>query len=300
MVSSAYTPSITKMRHAIIANPASGRMTIDEKRSALATAAAILNAEIYGLDTTTAWQLSQCAQELASRCDLLVVAGGDGTLSDVMNAVDTAQTPIAFLPLGTGNAMQKALTYKGNLADIALRIRDGHIRQYDLINCDGKIRAFMASVGIEGAVIALRDQYLTQGARGFRAYGRAVFGAYFKEYRRTNATINEDGTVFEVQKLLSLMVTKQPYYGFGMHVVPKARFDDGNLHILCITAGLFKSLLGGVTAFTIGNRIGRYSTGRRVTAELDRPLVLQVDGNAGWAAERFTFTVIPKALKLKC
>ena len=288
------------MRYAIITNPVSGNMTIDQKRSALATAAAILDAQIHGLDTMSADALCRCAQELTGRCDVLVIAGGDGTLSDIINAIDTAQTPIAFLPLGTGNAMRHALKYKGSLADTALRIRNGRIREFDLINCDNKRRAFMASVGIEGAVIRLRDQLRARGVTGFKAYLGAALGSYFKEYHRANARITIDGAVFEVKNLLSLMVVKQPYYGFGMKVVPKARFDDGNLHILSINSGPFKSVMGGLTAFTIGNRIGRYYTGRQVTAELERPLVLQIDGNEGWAAETITFRVLPKALKLRC
>ena len=73
--------------------------------------------------------------------DVLVIAGGDGTLSDIINSIDTAQKPVAFLPLGTGNTMQHALKYKGSIAEIAMRIRDGEIHQYDLVNCQGKVRS---------------------------------------------------------------------------------------------------------------------------------------------------------------
>ena len=101
------------MRYAIIANPASGKMKVDQKRSVLARAAEILDSDINGLDTETPEEFTQCAQELATRCDLLVVAGGDGSLSDIINSIDTAKIPIGFLPLGTGNAMGHALKYKG-------------------------------------------------------------------------------------------------------------------------------------------------------------------------------------------
>jgi hypothetical protein len=42
------------MRYAIITNPVAGKMTVDQKLSALANAAAILDAKIHGLDTTSA------------------------------------------------------------------------------------------------------------------------------------------------------------------------------------------------------------------------------------------------------
>jgi len=128
------------MNYAIIANPASGKKSIAEKHSVLIRASKILNAEIHGLDTTTSEEFCQYARELANRCDVLVIAGGDGTLSDIINSIDTAQKPVAFLPLGTGNAMQHALKYKGSIAEIAMRIRDAEIHQYDLVNCQGKER----------------------------------------------------------------------------------------------------------------------------------------------------------------
>jgi diacylglycerol kinase family enzyme len=288
------------MRYAIIANPASGNMTLAQKHSVLAKAAEILDAKIHGLDTATSDELGQCARELATHCDVLVTAGGDGTLSHIINSIDTAQTPIAFLPLGTGNAMRHALRYKGTVADIAMRIRDGEIHQYDLVNCQERRRAFMSSVGIEGTIIRLRDQYLARGYTGFKAYLGAFIYAYFSKYKRTIAEITIDDTTFNVKNLLSLMVVKQPYYGFGMKVVPRARFDDHLLHILSVNSGLLECAIGVAATFTIGNRIGHYSTGHQLAVKLERPLALQIDGDTAWEAEAFTFTILPKALKIKC
>ncbi len=287
------------MHYAIIANPASGRMTVDRKRFELTKAAQILDAQIHGLDTGSAQELAQCAQELAARYDILVAAGGDGTFSDIINAVDPSQTPVAYLPLGSGNAMRYALKYKGDLIDIAMRIRDGRIHNYDLINCDDKKRAFTVSIGIEGTVIRLRDRYVAQGAVGLGPYLKAALRSYLKEYKHTDVRITIDGEVFKMKNLLSLMIVKHPYYGYGMNVVPRARFHDGWLHICCFDSGPFKFLVGGITAFTIGNRIGQYYTGKRLTVKLDRPLALQYDGNSGWEADAFTFKVLSGALKIK-
>jgi diacylglycerol kinase (ATP) len=264
------------MRYAIITNPVSGKMTVDQKRTVLAKAAEILDANIYGLDTITADDFGQCARELATHCDVLVTAGGDGTFSDIINSIDTAHTTIA------------------------MRIRDGKIQEYDLINCDKKKRAFMTSIGIEGTLIRLRNQCLAQGATGFKTYLRAAFNAYFREYKRAIATITVDDATFDTENLLSLMVVKQPYYGFGMNVVPEARFYDRKLHIFCINSGLLKCTIGVVTAFTIGNRIGKYCTGQKISVQLERPLILQIDGNYAWKSDVFSFTVMPNALKIKC
>ena len=201
--------------------------------------------------------------------------------------------------MGSGNALQYALQYKGNLVDIAVGIKNGEIHQFDLINCDDKKLAFMASIGIEGAITKLRDRYLVQGETGLKTYLKAAFRASFSEYRRFKATITVDGKTSDVNNLLSLMVVKQPYYGYAMKVVPKARFNDRQLHLLYISSGLFMSLVGIGTAFTIGNRAGQYRKGRQVSVQLDHPVLLQIDGNPAWENDAFIFTVMARGLKLK-
>jgi diacylglycerol kinase family enzyme len=275
-------------------------MTVDEKRSALAGAAHVLDAPIHGLDTATAEELRRCAQELIAQHDVLVVAGGDGTFSDIINGVDTTRAVLAYLPLGSGNALAHALKCKGNLTEIAFRIRDGKIRTVDLIACDGNRSALSASVGIEDRIIRWRDDYQSRGLKGFRSYFRAVLKAYFRDYVRARVMVWMDDVRLEISDLLSLMVAKHPYYGYGMRVVPRARLDDRRLHVLSIQSGALGCLLGAVSAFTVGNRTGHYGTAERVAVKADRPLGLQIDGNCAREARSFHFVLRPGALRIKC
>jgi diacylglycerol kinase family enzyme len=288
------------MRYAIVTNPASGKLSIDEKRSALRRAARILESDIYGLETQNAAELVDCARHLSTQCDVIVVAGGDGAFSDIVNSLDTAQITLAFLPLGSGNALKSALAYKGSLEAIAERIKTGGLRKFDLIDCDGRRRAFMASVGFEGKVIAQRDRYLLQGAKGFHAYSKSFFLSYLKYGPRPTARLRIDEDLVEIEKILSILIMKQPFYGYGMKVACEARFDDGKLHILGVNSGLLGTLLGAFTAFTFGNRIGKYWTGHELEVILNRPLPLQIDGNVAWEDRRFVFRILPESLSMKC
>jgi diacylglycerol kinase family enzyme len=288
------------MRYTILTNPAAGKLSIDEKRSALESAGRVLGSDIYGLDTRSAAELADCARHLSGQCDVLVVAGGDGTFSDISNALETERITLAFLPLGSGNALRSALSYRGSMEEIARRIKNGRMRKFDLIDCDGQKRAFMASIGFEGKVINRRDHYLRQGAKGFQAYFKAVILSYFQYGPRPKARLLTDMDQIEIKDLLSILVMKQPFYGYGMKVAREARFDDGRLHILGINSGLLGTVLGAMTAFTFGNRIGRYWVSHELEVILNRPLPLQVDGNAAWKDRRFVFRILPEALSIKC
>jgi diacylglycerol kinase (ATP) len=288
------------MRYAILTNPMSGSLSAAARRKALATAAKILDAEVHGLDIKTREEFSLCAKEISPYADVLVVAGGDGTVSDVINAIDTTQTPIAYLPLGSGNALAYGLGYPMGIARTAKRIRAARILEYDLIRCDGRKRAILASIGIEGTVLRIRDRYLARGVGGCTAYCGAFLEACLRPRRPVSLELELGGKRFGVRNPLTLIMAKHPYFGYGMKIVPSARFDDGMLHILCIAGGLTNAAGALLTSFTIGNRVGRFVQGRKATVRLEKPLALQIDGNLAWEADRFAFEAMPKALKIKC
>jgi diacylglycerol kinase family enzyme len=287
------------MQYAIITNPASGTFSLSRRRRVLADAARILHAEVHGFDTTSKEEFLVCARDLARKCDVLVVAGGDGSLSDVINAIDTKERPIAYIPLGSGNAMRYALHIRGSIAQVATRIKEGRIRDFDLILCDERRLAYMVSIGLESAVIKKRDEYKAQGTSGFKAYLMAFLAAYLKDFKGIKARIAVNGRSFEASSLLSLMIMKQPYYGYGLKVMPGARLDDGRLHVRVLHTGLISSLVGGVTSLAVGNRVGLYRTGDRVSLTLEKPLMMQADGDVAWEAKEFRFKVLAGALRMK-
>lgn len=273
---------------------------MDQKRKLLGKAARILDAKVVGLDVKTREEFASCAKQVACSVDILVVAGGDGSVSDVINAVDTLKTPIAYLPMGSGNALAHGLKYPLGITRAARRIRDGRIREYDLILCDGRKKAILASVGIDGTVLRLRDHHLARGVKGLTAYSRAFFEAYFHHYRPFSMKMDIEDEPFHLSNVLSVLFVKHPFYGYGLNLVPHARLDDRKLHILCATAGVENTLCTILSAFTIGNRTGTFLQGRNVTVKLEKPLTLQTDGDPAWEADRFAFEVLPRSLKIKC
>ena len=286
-------------RTVILANPVSGSGDIETKRAMLMPAAAILNAPIYGLETRSESEFIQCGVELAKDADRLAIAGGDGAFSQIVNAIDSRQTALAYFPMGSGNALRHAFKVNGlSFEAIAKRIAELPERSLDLIDCDGRKRAFMASVGIEAVALALRGKHTLTGRSRFSAYVHAAMDAYFKEYLRQPAAITIDGETRNANRLLTAMIVKQPYYGFGMKVAPRARFDDGKLHTLVVESGLIGVGMLIAESFTIGNRVGRYRTAETMTVRCELPLRLQYDGELGWEATSFQFRVMTGALRI--
>ena len=124
------------MQFGMIVNPTAGPTNVNRKARTLQAVKEILgDCEIRGLDTRSREEFMACAAELAREVEVLIVAGGDGSFSDAINALDN-NTTFSYLPLGSGCALQYALDLPPQLTRTAKRIKEGRLHLYDLILCD--------------------------------------------------------------------------------------------------------------------------------------------------------------------
>ena len=288
------------VKFGVIANPTAGTMSASRKAQTLQAVKEVLgDCEIRGLDTRSREEFMQCAAELAREVEVLIVAGGDGTFSDAINALDSATT-FSYLPLGTGCALQYALDLPPQLTRAAKRIKEGRLRFYDLILCDESRKAFMASVGLEADILQRREALRESGIKGPPAYAMAMFGSFFTELERTDMTITLDGEELIVPNAVTAIVTKIPYYGYKMKVVPNAVFDDGHLHLLAINSGWAEIVGGLANAFLYENKLGLYRKAREIRITMARERHAQLDGNLYRKGTEFYFRVLPQALRMWC
>ncbi len=288
------------MKFGMIVNPTAGATNAARKAQALQAVQEVLgDCEIRGLDTRSREEFMQCAAELAREVEVLIVAGGDGTFSDAINALDS-NTVLSFLPLGSGCALQYALNLPPQLTRVAKRIKEGQLHLYDLILCDDSRKAFMASVGLEADILQRREALRESGINGPPAYAMAAFGSFFTELERTDMTLTLDGEELHVPNAVTAIVTKIPYYGYKMKVVPNAVFDDGFLHLLAINSGWAEIVGGMANAFLYENKLGLYRKAREIRITTQRERYAQLDGNIYRKGATFHFRVLPQALRMWC
>jgi diacylglycerol kinase (ATP) len=288
------------MRYGIVVNPIAGKTTEDEKRRIIAGVRKDLGPDTLdaGWDTHNADELGQCARDLATKVDVLVVAGGDGTLSDIINAVDP-ETVLSHLPMGSGNAWRKTLGLPRPFKEVTRIIKAGREHRLDLILCDGRRKALFASIGIDGHVLSERAKYLAEGVRGFDAYFRATTRSLLGGYKRKDATLTIDDETLEVPQIMSLMITKTRFYGYGFEVVPRAKPDDGLLHVLAVSTGFGGTIYGIITSFLGGNRVGEYRRGKTASVTTEQPAYLQIDGTLEREGKDFKFELLAAAITIR-
>ncbi len=290
--------STRNMRYAILTNPVTGSLSIGEKYQELGPVVDILGPDclVYGLDTRNTQEFRACARRLAKRTDVLVVAGGDGTFNEVLNAVPD-KTVLAYLPLGSGNALRHALRLPITLPGIARRIKRRTPRRLDLISCNG-IKALFASVGVEGKVLLEREKFVRQGIKGLESYVRATVKSVLGGVEGMSGEVEVDGDKFPVSKCFSLIVSKIKFYGYGIMIMPQAKLNDGMLHTLLVSLELFDPNCGLAAVLVGGHKGGAYRACREISFKTRRMIPWQLNGSVQKKAKQFRFKVLPAALRI--
>ena len=157
--------------------------------------------------------------------DLVVAAGGDGTVGTVARELLGRETALAILPLGSVMNIARMLKIPRELDSAAQVIATGQVRAIDVGIAKGKIFYEGGSVGLNAAVF--REAQLVDAG-----HYQALFAAIWTliRYRPPRMIIHLDERVLTT-RALAVTISNGPYTGLGFTVAPNARLDDGKFDI---------------------------------------------------------------------
>ncbi len=298
------------MRYVILANPQSGNLPEHEKEFLLSGARGILDCEVIGFGQLKQKFLTE-AVRLKQEYDCVVVAGGDGTFSDVINAGSNENVVLAYLPLGTGNAMGSALGYElsefRDIAGIARKIKRGDNKSIDAILCETpntSAKGLITGVGMDADIINRSQGLRIAGMNPLNSYIAGSITSVFGGYQRQTVSLEIDDKATAISDMVAFAITKHPYFGYGLRANPHAVLDSGKLHGLSFTGGIPMILKVLMTSSFNGNIFGGNTEGAPHLAEKIKitstnPLPLHVDGNFVDSANEFEFTILQKELTMR-
>ena len=277
---------------AILANPAAGRLVRDRERGRLDAVARRLDCPVFGLDTASAGEFREAASELSRRAEVLLVAGGDGTFTDVLNS-RLGGAMLGYLPFGTGNALRCALGI--GLAGRAYldKVRRREATPVGVMEVNGSRKALFASLGVDALTVLRYAEQAAAGRTGLvgyaLAFARALAGYAPGDLRVAGA----GGQVEEVRRNLAAIVSKHPFYGYGLRV-NRGRITDSDLFFRSVSANPL-ALPGVLAAAALRRepRLGFLRRGPEFTVESDADQFLQYDGEWGGVGRRFHFAARP-------
>jgi YegS/Rv2252/BmrU family lipid kinase len=224
-------------------------------------------------------ELSAIIRRHAPSVDLLVLAGGDGTMNAAASAIVETGLPLGILPLGTANDLARTLGIPANANAAARVILEGRRRRIDLGEVNGHPFFNVASIGLSVAVTKELTGELKR-RWGRLAYAIAALRA-LPRARPFRAEIVCDGQVHRV-RTLQIAIGNGRYYGGGMAVEEDAEPDDGVLHLYSLefdSAWWLALLIPALRAGRQGNwRRVRTASCREVEVRTRKPRRVNADG----------------------
>jgi YegS/Rv2252/BmrU family lipid kinase len=233
-----------------------------------------LAAEVVVTESGTAAERAAGEAVQAGR-QLVVAAGGDGTIGTVAAVLLDSPTALGILPLGSVMNVPRMLDLPRELEAAAAVLARGETRLIDVGLANGLVFYETASVGINAAIFGAAANFSEGNWRSMRRLLRLVFA-----YRPARLRLRIDDHELRTRALM-VTVSNGPYAGIGMTVAPDARLDDGAFDVTIFRHFSKLELLRHLASISFGRRSYTPHTqthrGAHVLIESRRPLPVRAD-----------------------
>lgn len=220
--------------------------------------------------------------------DLVVVGGGDGTVSCAAGRFAGTGIVLGVLPLGTANDLARTLEIPGDLAGACAALAGGKVVDIDLGRANGHPFLNVASVGLSVGVTETLSPRLKRYL-GPAAYAVAAVRAYARHrpFRARLEFPEGDHDTLELEDMLQVAVGNGRHYGGGNTVAPTAGIDDHLLDIYAIPGAPLREHVRIARLLKDGSFVERHGvhhlTTRRVRLVTEPPMPVNLDGEIATA-----------------
>lgn len=229
--------------------------------------------------------------------ELLIAAGGDGTLNIVAKIAPDFDLPVMILPCGSANGMARELAVPNDVAGAYDVLVNYKIRAIDLLKINGHTCVHLADVGLNARIVKRFEQ---DPKRGLITYAKHLFNEIFL-IRSKRFELRYDGKMIR-RKAVSITFANASKYGTGAVINPSGKIDDGKFE-LCIVRPFPR-----LKIFSLAWKMFR---GTLQTSEYfeviacteaqvkhKKGVMLQVDGEVIGKVKQIDISIQPNVLKL--
>jgi diacylglycerol kinase (ATP) len=281
------------MRTVLIINPASGISALAETQydtlESEESGEEMILTELrkYGIEAEV-WHttLEDPGKGLANKAadehvDLVIAAGGDGTIHAVARGLVKRESTLGIIPMGTMNNLAHSLGIPLPLEAACAIIAKGETRAIDMGIINEKPFLEVAGIGIEAALFPAAEELKSPG---FFSTMRGVFNGIFTlfAYQPTKLKISFDDKKRRSYQAIQVTICNAPFYGAHFQIAPNVLMDDGLLDVVIYKTFSKFEYFRHAISITQGRRIFQPKiTHRRVKSlriSTDQPIEIQADG----------------------
>ena len=210
--------------------------------------------------------------------ELIILGGGDGTVSGLVDLLVGKHVKLGVLPLGTANSFVRTLGIPLDLEGAMDVIAAGHFRRIDLGMIDGDYFANVAAIGLSPLIAETVPHNLKAwaGRMGYLSWAVWKFMG-FKPF----TLIVDDGSGPQRVRAVEVRISNGGFLG-GTEVVDEAEPDSGEIIVQAVTGHVKRRLVWNwfSSHFRLPSRSETVTNfhGRELRIVTEPPLAISIDG----------------------
>lgn len=229
--------------------------------------------------------------------EIIVLAGGDGTIHRFAPLVTEHQLTLGIIPSGSANGLAKEL---GITMDNALElIFLENTRKLDVISINQHVMIHMADLGLNATLVKRYEQEERRGFIGYAISAIKELSALDDSFR---VTVSND-TLQESRETKFLVIANSRMYGTGYEINPAGKLGDGEVEI-CILREMSPELIRNDLFHRITNEnkseLFEIFSVRSVEIRCSKPVNFQSDGEYLGEENALEVKVLPRQIRVLC
>ena len=232
---------------------------------------------------------------MARKPPMLILGGGDGTLSSAVDELVGTDTVFAILPLGTANSFARSLQIPLDLDGAIAVIAGGEVRRIDLGMIDDDYYCNCAAIGLSTRIGGQIPPLLK---KSLGRLGYLIWATWQSmKFKSFELIVTHDGIREEVEAL-EVRIANGPYHG-GVELIDDADPESGEIVVQAVVGRSAAQLGWSWFASYLKLRARKHTTieyrGREIRVETVPPLKVSIDGEV-LAKTPFTARIVPRAV----
>jgi len=280
-----------------IINPKAGRTAIKNELFEIIMTFSKAGYEVVTYPTTGPDDAERKVKEEGFLYDLIVCAGGDGTLENTVSGymqMGEKKVPLGYIPVGTTNDFARSLQISRKPLEAATQIVSGEPAYFDVGKFEEKYFVYIAAFGIFTDISYSTNQSLKK-VMGHSAYVvEAVKN--IMDYKPFELEADFDGSVLTGKYIYGMITNSFSVAGFKIRGAKHVVLDDGKFDCLFIKMPQNVSELQQILSATLKNEFDDESElffkikASKIKINSAKPIPWTIDGEFG--GERTSVTII--------
>ncbi len=225
----------------------------------------------------------------------VLVAGGDGTIKMVSEALKNENFILGIVPSGSANGLSVDLNFPKDLSEVIQIAFNNSFMEMDMICLNGETSLHLSDIGLNAELI---KNYEASKIRGKLGYAIQSFNTLKDQETPFMVTLNVNDVTFHAEAKMVVIANSQRY-GTGVTINPFGKMDDGKFEII-ILKNLDLFLFGKIVMgnMPLSSDDVEIISANKATITTNLPVHFQIDGEYFGQVQQLEVNILPKAIKI--